>query len=94
MPSGDYSNVGGGALKLKGGKVQKKKKKKDKSGLEKSLASEDGAIVEKSSVPPEDRDKDGSADEKDDHRPAPQKTESERRYEETRKKRVRFAPSS
>lgn len=41
MPADDYAVAGGGALKLKGGKVQKsKKKRKDKSAanLERSLS--------------------------------------------------------
>ena len=87
MASDEYSVVsGGGALKLKGAKVQKKKKKKDKSSLEKVIATGEKGVVKKSNLPAEE----GKADDKDsdDERPAVQKTESERRHEETKRKRV------
>lgn len=54
MPSDDYAAVGGGgALRIKGAKVQKKKKKRDKSDLEKNLASgedSDKALVKSTST--------------------------------------------
>ncbi|PWI69796.1 hypothetical protein PCL_00708 [Purpureocillium lilacinum] len=54
MPSEDYAAVGGGgALRIKGAKVQKKKKKRDKSDLEKNLASgedSDKALVKSTST--------------------------------------------
>jgi protein FAM32A len=91
MPSDDYAPIGGGgALKLKGAKVTKKKKsrKTDKSSaLEKTLAgsSADGTA-------PVDKDKSpaaAAADDAGDRLPLPQKTEAERRHEEVRRKRVR-----
>lgn len=91
MPSGDYSAVGGGALKLKGAKVQKKKKKRDKSVLEKSLSATEGTLVQKDSpVATEKQADDGDAnnDRPEDHVPSANKTESERKYDEIRKKRV------
>ncbi|POR36795.1 Uncharacterized protein TPAR_03041 [Tolypocladium paradoxum] len=87
MPSDDYAAVGGGALRIKGAKVQKKKKKKDKSALEKNLSAGDKAVVKEDaaekrakSVEQEDRD--------DDEASAVPKTEAEKRYEEVKKKRL------
>ncbi|QPG97240.1 hypothetical protein C2857_006016 [Epichloe festucae Fl1] len=103
MPSGDYIITGGGALKLKGAKVQKKKKKKrkDKSDLEKNLSTGDeGVIVKKTkeSPPPADKTLDQEEDDgqaRDDEVPEARKTESERRYEEVKKKRLqKLAESS
>lgn len=94
MPSGDYAITGGGALKLKGAKVQKKKKKrKDKSDLEKNLSTgHDGVIVKKTNESPPPADNTGDQEEdgqvRDDEVPEARKTESERRYEEVKKKRV------
>lgn len=87
MPSDDYAVIGGGgALKLKGAKVSKKKKKRDKTDLEKNVTG-DGAIVKKTKSPDAE---DSKRDEDQEEEPlAPAiKTESERRYEEVRKKRV------
>lgn len=92
MPTDDYASAStGGALKLKGAKVQKaKKKKKSKSkdkdqsaNLERSLASGD--------APPTKRD-DSSKDPDPEPEPEPEpeyKTEAERRHEEAMKKKVR-----
>jgi protein FAM32A len=87
MPSDDYAvAAGGGALKLKGFKVSKKKKKKDKSDLEKNLGKE---VVKKDKSPshdhrePDEEREDGEEPTTDAH-----KTESERRHDELRKKRV------
>ncbi|CAM1508171.1 Fc.00g050190.m01.CDS01 [Cosmosporella sp. VM-42] len=86
MASDDYSVVsGGGALKLKGAKVQKKKKKKDKSNLEKNISSGEKALVKKSKSPEEEKPDEQNSD---DERPAVQKTESERRHEEIKRKRL------
>ncbi|KAI9898506.1 hypothetical protein N3K66_006866 [Trichothecium roseum] len=85
MPSDDYAAVGGGgALRLKGAKVSKKKKKdkKKKSDLEKNLTGNDERDKE---------DNDGSerkADDAEHVKVEIRKTESELRYEETRKKRL------
>lgn len=96
MPSDDYalSGGGGGALKLKGAKIEKKKKKKraQKTDLEQNLSTEDSSSKdltkseERSSLGPEDRAEDGEGEEGG--KTVAQKTESERQYEETRKKRV------
>ncbi|KAH6611272.1 hypothetical protein Trco_001292 [Trichoderma cornu-damae] len=103
MGSDDYKAIGGGALKLKGAKVSKKKKKAAKSGLQKNLSGGDeGAPVKKDGddgAPKHGRDKrndpkgdeDGKREddeERQDDGPAVPKTESERRHEEARKKRL------
>lgn len=85
MASDEYSVVGGGgALKLKGAKVHKKKKKRDKSDLEKNILKE---VVKKGNTA-EDKKADTKADEDEDDRPVVQKTESEKRHEEIKRKRV------
>lgn len=84
MPSDEYAPVGGGgALKLKGAKVTKKKKKKDKSDMEKNIGGDAGGkeVAERQSHPRANPDPEGDA-------PVSTKTESERRHEELRKKRV------
>lgn len=90
MPSDDYVSVGGGgALKLKGAKVNKKKKKKSsKSDLEKNLGS--GSSSSSSSKAITKKDDDANDDHEDNgDAPGRYKTETERRYEEARKKKVR-----
>lgn len=96
MPSDDYAPIGGGgALRIKGAKVNKKKKKRDRTDLEKNLEAGDGAVVKKTKKSPEPDDK-KDEEEEDDTVPAV-KTESERRHEEIKKQRVRaeffFLPS-
>lgn len=93
MPSDDYAvATGGGALKLKGAKVSKKKKKKDKSDLEKNLGKE---VVRKDKLPSEERREDEEErGEEEEQIPEANKTESERRHDELRKKRVRKTFSS
>ncbi|KAI8657688.1 hypothetical protein NCS57_01147500 [Fusarium keratoplasticum] len=86
MASDDYTAVGGGgALKLKGSKVHKKKKKRDKkTDLEKNLD------TGKREGPDPDKKKevdDEPRDEEDD-RPEVQKTEAEKRHDEIKKKRL------
>lgn len=88
MPSDDYVSVGGGgALKLKGAKVNKKKKKKNtKPDLEKNLelgseSSSRKAITKRDGDENDDHEDNGDAPER-------YKTETERRYEEARKKKV------
>ncbi|KAJ6438356.1 zinc-binding oxidoreductase CipB [Purpureocillium lavendulum] len=108
MPSDDYAAVGGGgALRIKGAKVQKKKKKKDKSDLEKNLGAgggDDGvdkALVKSSATDDVRKKKKRNDDERpdkdeqdnEDDATAPQKTEAERRYDEVKKKRVGCASS-
>lgn len=85
MASDEYSVVGGGgALKLKGAKVHKKKKKRDKSDLEKNIGKE----VAKKGNAAEDKAKDKADEEDEDDRPVVQKTESEKRHEEIKRKRL------
>lgn len=104
MGSDDYKAIGGGgALKLKGAKISKKKKKAAKLDLEKNLSGgdESTALVKKNDedAPKEKRDKQKSSRDEDrrkedegereeDDEPVVLKTDSERRYEEARKKRV------
>lgn len=101
MPAGDYFSAGtGGALKLKGAKVQKTTKKKrsksqskdkDKSAsLERSLSSTPGAETQL-------EERDGIKDAKKaaisghESEPEPEyKTEAERRHEEAVKKKVTY----
>ena len=102
MPSDDYAIAStGGALKLKGSKVdKKKKKKKDKSDLAKNLSTgsgnDDGSVAlapkkekkENDGSDARDEKEDENREESDDGRAAPRKTESELRHEAQRKKRV------
>lgn len=86
MASDDYTAVGGGgALKLKGSKVHKKKKKRDKkTDLEKNLD------TGKREGPDPDKKKEADDEPRDeeDDRPEAQKTEAEKRHDEIKKKRV------
>ncbi|KAK4083011.1 uncharacterized protein Triagg1_1901 [Trichoderma aggressivum f. europaeum] len=100
MGSDDYKTIGGGALKLKGAKVGKKKKKTAKSDLEKNLSTgNDAALVKRDDHGDDSRDKKKSpidddrhsnedGEDKEEDGPVVLKTESERRYEEARKKRL------
>ena len=102
MPSDEYTIVGGGALRLKGAKVDKKKKtkkKKGKSDLEKNLSTgEETAVIKKEDSPATEEDKaSGRGDVanlgEEELEEEVRKTEAELRYEEYKKKRVRFLPS-
>ncbi|KAF5641105.1 hypothetical protein F52700_3440 [Fusarium sp. NRRL 52700] len=96
MGSDDYAAVGGGgALKLKGAKIHKKKKKRDKTDLEKNLdtGNKDEEKRKKKKTEggqeqePDDEDKEG--------KPEVQKTEAQKRHEEIKKKRLlKLAESS
>jgi protein FAM32A len=91
MSSGDYTAVGGGALKLKGGKIQKKKKKRDKSDLETKISTGETALAKTDPTTPVDngtKSPGNKGDQSEDDVPVARRTESERKYEETRKKRV------
>ena len=101
MPSDEYASVGGGgALRLKGGKVKKHKKKKDKgSDLEKNLSTGESSKeielkkprAEEVEDDDEARVKSGEeAEEQEDDTSKNRKTEAERRFEEARRKKVRF----
>lgn len=93
MPLDEYASAGGGALRLKGAKVTKKKKKKDKGNLEKALSGGDTSLIkakgddEGSEKRRKDKDeKDGENQEED--APLVKKTEAEKRLEELKRKRV------
>ncbi|KAJ4168038.1 hypothetical protein NW754_011852 [Fusarium falciforme] len=87
MASDDYTAVGGGgALKLKGSKVHKKKKKRDKkTDLEKNLdtGKREGPDPDKKNKEADDEPRD-----EEDDRPEVQKTEAEKRHDEIKKKRL------
>ncbi|KAF4984943.1 hypothetical protein FDECE_16951 [Fusarium decemcellulare] len=91
MGSDEYTAVGGGgALKLKGAKVHKKKKKRDKTDLEKNLGT--GKRERKDDGDDDDDNKrkktdDEPRDEEDEEHEV-QKTEAEKRHEEIKKKRL------
>lgn len=87
MPSDEYASVGGGgALKLKGSKVKKKKSKKEKVGLEKALSTGKDQTVGVGDEASK------NSDNNDDAKAEPYKTEAEKRHEETRRKRVSDPP--
>ncbi|RYO89797.1 hypothetical protein DL764_008535 [Monosporascus ibericus] len=103
MGADDYAVAGGGALKLKGAKVQKpKKKKKDKpsNNLERSLsviegdddpkATSSSKEVEKKDKKKRQDDSDGGAEEpeKSDQHTVEYKTEAERRHEEIQRRKL------
>ncbi|ETS79906.1 hypothetical protein PFICI_07435 [Pestalotiopsis fici W106-1] len=102
MPSDDYTAFsGGGALKLKGGKVSKsKKKKKDKAaGLEHALSTgepADSKELEKPAGKKKSPRDDERPEEEDEHdEPIEYKTEAQKRHEEyKRKKMLELAQSS
>jgi protein FAM32A len=110
MPGDEYAAVGGGgALKLKGAKVTKKKKKSAKAKADLERAAE-GALVKREDSPRGGDDDDDDRQEKrikktskgkrregdevkgedndEEGREPTQQTESERQFEETRRKRV------
>lgn len=81
----------GGALKLKGGKptgIDKKAKKKKKPEEIKAIADDDAAVEQGLEVTPDDIK--SAAKEQRERLANIQKTESEKRFEETRRKRVRL----
>ncbi|KAI1663097.1 DUF1754-domain-containing protein [Daldinia decipiens] len=97
MPADDYvSAAGAGALKLKGGKIQKnKKKKKTKAAnFERSLTPGDSSTSASASASkPKDVEDPRQRDSKDaddggEGDVAEQKTEAERRYEEANRKKM------
>ncbi|KAI1328760.1 hypothetical protein F5Y16DRAFT_140962 [Xylariaceae sp. FL0255] len=86
MPAEDYASVGtGGALRLKGAKVQKsKKKKKDKKDKDK-----EAVTVERELSTSNSDAKQEVADEPENEYDAPEyKTEAERRHEEAAAKKM------
>jgi len=105
MPSDDYAYVGGGALKLKGAKVKKNKKRKDRPrDLERALSTSDGRSVTPDNNaltrrngddgPPSNPGEDISTrdPEQDDSVAVSRKTEAERRFDEAKRKKVGEPP--
>ncbi|KAH6893272.1 hypothetical protein B0T10DRAFT_481870 [Thelonectria olida] len=93
MGSDEYAAVGGGgALKLKGVKVHKKKKKRDKSDLEKNLGTDLVKTASDSEGKKKNKpklEKEAEVEEEDDYEgPVERRTESERRHEEIKRKRL------
>jgi protein FAM32A len=92
-PADDYSTGGGGKLKLKGSKVadgRVKKKKKDSKKKKEELEGKDVVGNDSDNGPIERREdeKSKSPDHEKDEREGGPKTETERKYEEVRRKRV------
>lgn len=92
MPSDDYASAStGGALRIKGAKVKKHKKKKaGKSDLEKNLSTGEAASSSSSSKPPKSEEP-TEADAPTAVEEAPserRKTEAERRFEEARRRKL------
>ncbi|KAK7215257.1 hypothetical protein V2G26_003260 [Clonostachys chloroleuca] len=85
MPSDDYAAaVGGGALRIKGAKVTKKKRKnKNKTDLEKNLSAGEGKVTKSAREGPAP-----AEDVEEDEAPNVTKTEAELRYDEFKKKRL------
>lgn len=77
MPSEEYKSAGGGALRIKGAKVKKHKKKKDKTALEKNLTE-----------PKKERSQEKEEEVEEAEPSRSNKTEAERRFEEARRKRL------
>ncbi|KAF4345234.1 DUF1754-domain protein [Fusarium beomiforme] len=94
MGSDEYAAaVGGGALKLKGAKIHKKKKKRDKTDLEKNL--DTGNKDEEKRKKKSKEEEDEPHNEDDEEKPEVQKTEAQKRHEEIKKKRLlKLAESS
>ncbi|KAI0123084.1 hypothetical protein BJ170DRAFT_687787 [Xylariales sp. AK1849] len=101
MPSDDYASFsGGGALRLKGGKINKtKKRKKGKpSDLERSLSTGEASEakeLEENKKPGKSADGEEREAKEEENGPVDYKTETERRHEEfKRKKMLELAKSS
>lgn len=97
MPSDEYASAGGGALRIKGAKVKKHKKKKAKSDLEKNLATGEPSSSSKDAEAPDAEERGGAKGKEerdagrreDEEAPSQRhKTEAERRFEEVRRKKL------
>ncbi|CVK87071.1 uncharacterized protein FMAN_05761 [Fusarium mangiferae] len=89
MGSDDYAAVGGGgALKLKGAKIHKKKKKRDKTDLQKNLDTGNKDEEKRKKKKSEDEEEQEPHDVDDEDKPEVQKTEAQKRHEEIKKKRL------
>ncbi|CAG8287957.1 unnamed protein product [Penicillium salamii] len=90
--AGDEYSIGGGKLKLKGskvsgGRIEKKKKKSSKKKEEKAGSPEENTKNTETGL--EKRDKDEAVRfEEDREQDTPGKTETEKKYEEIRRKRL------
>ncbi|KAF5678999.1 hypothetical protein FBULB1_430 [Fusarium bulbicola] len=94
MGSDDYAAVGGGgALKLKGAKIHKKKKKRDKTDLEKNLDTGNKDEEKRMKKKSENGEEQEPHDEDDEDKPEVQKTEAQKRHEEIKKKRAKSSSS-
>ncbi|RGP79948.1 hypothetical protein FLONG3_1892 [Fusarium longipes] len=96
MGSDDYAAIGGGgALKLKGAKINKKKKKRDKTDLEKNLDTGSKDEEKRKKKNKQDDEEDELRNEHNEEQPEVQKTEAQKRHEEIKKKRLlKLAESS
>lgn len=91
MPSTDYTSAAGGALKLKGGAIDKKKKKKRPKPEATAATSTADAAGPRSKSPshtPRRSVSPGSAERAIREGGGRQKTEAEKRHEERRRKRL------
>lgn len=101
MPSDEYASAGGGALRIKGAKVKKhKKKNKVKSDLEKNLAAGEPSSSSRDAEAQSTEERDGASKAKEERNAAEHqredeegpsrrhKTEAERRFEEVRRKKL------
>ncbi|KAI0120217.1 hypothetical protein GGR51DRAFT_15827 [Nemania sp. FL0031] len=90
MPADEYVSAGtGGALKLKGAKVQKSKKKKSKQKEKDKAANLERSLSTKASGEErDDNDNDNNNKDTDPGSEPEYKTEAERRHEEAMKKKM------
>ncbi|CAG8030664.1 unnamed protein product [Penicillium salamii] len=89
--AGDEYSIGGGKLKLKGskvsgGRIEKKKKKSSKKKEEKAGSPEENTKNSETGL--EKSDKDEAVRSEDREQDTPGKTETEKKYEEIRRKRL------
>lgn len=82
MPSDDYAPVGGGALRIKGAKVKKHKKKSKKTDLEKNLSTGDEPSSSSKRPKKEEDVPEGGDDDEDDNTKRTKKQEEEEEKEE------------
>lgn len=87
MPSDEYASAGGGALRIKGAKVKKHKKKKARSDLEKNLSTGEPSSSTSSS-------KKDPAAEQDAGEDAPQQQQGDEELEKARRDGDDGGPSS
>lgn len=95
MPSDDYAPVGGGALRIKGAKVKKHKKKSKKTDLEKNLSTGESSRPQDEGEAADNNDPKASTNRKqtgeereEEQQPERHKTEAEKRFDEVRRKKL------